>query len=100
MPTSAPDLTQLKSGMKATWMAGDFGQIANFTAEEAANFVNRIGIMPGAQVLDVACGTGNTAIRSPRRSIRDWRRYRHKLIGAGQKARRCRESQHSLRGRR
>lgn len=32
MQTSAPDLTQLKSRMKATWMAGDLGRIAHFTA--------------------------------------------------------------------
>jgi len=62
MQTAAPDLTQLKSGMKAAWMAGDFGQIANYTAHEAENFVGRIGITPGSKVLDVACGTGNTAI--------------------------------------
>src|SRR5579859_4194736 len=62
MQTAAPDITQLKSRMKETWMAGDFGQIANFTAPEAENFVGRIGIRPGAKVLDVACGTGNTAI--------------------------------------
>lgn len=62
MQTASPDLAQLKSGLKATWMAGDFGQIANFTAEEAKTFVGRIDIKPGAQVLDVACGTGNTAI--------------------------------------
>ena len=36
MQTSAPDLTELKSRLKATWVAGDFGQIANFTAHEAA----------------------------------------------------------------
>jgi 2-polyprenyl-3-methyl-5-hydroxy-6-metoxy-1,4-benzoquinol methylase len=58
MQTSAPDLTQLKSRMKATWMAGDFGKIAHFTAGEASNFVDRIAIPPGAKVLDVACGTG------------------------------------------
>ncbi len=62
MQTSAPDFTQLKSGLKTTWMAGDFGQIAHFTAKEAENFVGRIGITPGSQVLDVACGTGNTSI--------------------------------------
>ena len=66
MQTSAPDVTQLKSGMKATWMAGDFGQIANFTAREAENFVGRIGIAPGSQVLDVACGTGNASIPAVR----------------------------------
>lgn len=62
MQTAAHDFQQLKSGMKATWMAGDFGQIANYTAREAENFVGRIGITPGSKVLDVACGTGNTAI--------------------------------------
>jgi SAM-dependent methyltransferase len=62
MQSAAPDLAQLKSRMKASWMAGDFGQIASFTADEAENFVNRIGIPAGSKVLDVACGTGNTAI--------------------------------------
>jgi len=66
MQTSAPDLDQLKSRMKATWMAGDFGQIANFTAQEAEAFVGRIGITPGARVLDVACGTGNTSLPAAR----------------------------------
>lgn len=62
MQTTTPDFAQLKSGMKTAWMAGDFGQIATFTADEAENFVERIGIQPGATVLDIACGTGNTAI--------------------------------------
>lgn len=62
MATSSPDLAQLKSGMKSTWMAGDFGQIATLTAQEAVNFVKRLGIEPNMEVLDIACGTGNTAI--------------------------------------
>src|ERR1700739_3492963 len=61
MQTIPPDPAELKSRMKSTWMAGDFAQIANFTAREAENFVGRIGIAPGAQVLDVACGPGNPA---------------------------------------
>ncbi len=66
METPTPDLARLKSGMKAVWMAGDFGQIANLTAKEAENFVGRLGIARGAKVLDVACGTGNTAIPAAR----------------------------------
>ncbi|MEO6120378.1 MAG: class I SAM-dependent methyltransferase [Terriglobales bacterium] len=56
------DMQQLKQGMKATWMAGDFGQIANFTAPEAERFVQRLNLRPGQRVLDVACGSGNLAI--------------------------------------
>jgi SAM-dependent methyltransferase len=66
MSTTTPDLAQLKSGMKAVWMAGDFGQIATFSADEAENFVNRLGIKAGDKLLDVACGTGNTAIPAAR----------------------------------
>jgi len=62
----APQLDQLKSAMKSAWMAGDFGEVAKFTAFEAENFISRIGIQPGSRVLDVACGTGNTAIPAAR----------------------------------
>ena len=66
MQTATPDFAQLKSGMKASWMAGDFGQIANYTVPVAEEFVERIGIKPGSRVLDVACGTGNTALPAAR----------------------------------
>lgn len=52
--------------MKSTWMAGDFGEVAKYTAREGEDFVTRIGIKAGARVLDVACGTGNTAIPAAR----------------------------------
>ena len=66
MPEPAPDFTQLKAGMKAVWMAGDFGQVAQVTAREAEQFIERLEIPSGARVLDVACGTGNTAIPAAR----------------------------------
>ncbi len=52
--------------MKAVWMAGDFGQIANFISAEAENFVARLDLRKGVHVLDVACGTGNSAIPAAR----------------------------------
>src|SRR5258708_29598521 len=66
MSTATPDFAKLKSRLKASWIAGDFGQVANFTAAEAEKFVKRLGIAAGARVLDVACGTGNTAIPASR----------------------------------
>ncbi|GAC1429902.1 MAG: class I SAM-dependent methyltransferase [Terriglobales bacterium] len=59
---AASDLQAVKEKMKSTWMAGDFGQIGHYLEAEAGNFVRRLNIEPGARVLDVACGTGNSAI--------------------------------------
>lgn len=66
MSSTVADFAQLKSGMKFAWMAGDFGQVATFTAQAAEDFVQRIGIPANSSVLDVACGTGNTAIPAAR----------------------------------
>lgn len=66
MDVASPQFGQLKSALKATWMAGDFGEIAKFAAKEAEAFVGRLRIRPGLRVLDVACGTGNTAIPAAR----------------------------------
>ena len=61
-----PDITEIKGRMKAMWMSGDFGQIANFTAGEAQQFIARLNLQPGARLLDVACGTGNLSIPAAR----------------------------------
>jgi ubiquinone/menaquinone biosynthesis C-methylase UbiE len=66
MGTSMPQMEQLKKNMKAAWMAGDFGQIAKYNEEEGVRFIKRLEIRRGADVLDVACGTGNTAIPAAR----------------------------------
>src|SRR5436305_812272 len=64
--SAAPELAQLKSRMKSAWMAGDFGQIANFAAHTGVEFVQRTEIKRGARILDVACGTGNLAVPAAR----------------------------------
>jgi ubiquinone/menaquinone biosynthesis C-methylase UbiE len=66
MPSVSPDFAQMKSKMKASWMAGDFGQIANYSARASEDFVARTEIKPGSRVLDVACGTGNSAVPAAR----------------------------------
>src|SRR5713101_2629792 len=64
--SSAIDINALKDRLRDTWMAGDFGVIAAYTAEAAKEFVAHLNIAPGTRVLDVACGTGNTAIPEAR----------------------------------
>jgi SAM-dependent methyltransferase len=63
-------LERLKQGMKASWVAGDFGQVAKYTAAEAAEFIDRLPIHSGMDVLDVACGTGNLTIPAARAGAR------------------------------
>jgi ubiquinone/menaquinone biosynthesis C-methylase UbiE len=62
MISTSAEFTALKARLKATWMAGDFGQIAQYSAAAAEQFIARRAITPGIRVLDVACGTGNLAI--------------------------------------
>ncbi len=58
---------RLKQTMRETWMAGDFGKIAKVNIREAEAFVSRLDLPEGAQVMDLACGTGNISIPLARR---------------------------------
>jgi len=66
------DFDQIKQRMRGAWMAGDFGQIARYSAKFAEEFVDRLPIQPGTRVLDVACGTGNLAIPAARKGAQVW----------------------------
>lgn len=67
--SSTTDFTALKQRMRDTWRAGDFGVIAAHTAKIGEQFVSRIKIQSGMKLLDVACGTGNTAIPAARAGV-------------------------------
>jgi SAM-dependent methyltransferase len=70
MTTQQPSIEQMKDSMRAPWIAGDFGAIArNIGVPEAESFVARMGLEPGARVLDIACGTGNVTIPLARRGV-------------------------------
>ena len=48
------DLDGLKTRIRATWMAGDYGSVAALTESAAKYFIDRRQIKPNMQVLDVA----------------------------------------------
>jgi len=71
MITQHLSIDQMKDSMRAPWIAGDFGAMAReIGVTEAEGFVARMGLEPGARVLDIACGTGNVTIPLARRGAR------------------------------
>lgn len=65
-PVTIPDLKTIRARQRATWEAGDFGQIARTIEHIAEEFMARQILLPRTRVLDVACGTGNLALIAAR----------------------------------
>lgn len=64
---STPALADaLSARVQSTWTSGDFGRIARSYERGAAEFIARLELEPGDEVLDVACGTGNLALPAAR----------------------------------
>ena len=68
--TLAPDIESLKSRLRATWMAGDYGRFSRFMESGAHSFYERLDVPPGAHLLDVACGSGQLALIAAREGVR------------------------------
>ena len=58
------DVSELKHRARISWAAGDYDRIADLLWDVGGRIVRRVGVGPGEEVLDVACGTGNAAIRA------------------------------------
>jgi 2-polyprenyl-3-methyl-5-hydroxy-6-metoxy-1,4-benzoquinol methylase len=69
MGASPAELDSLKSRLKATWMAGDYGYFATFLEPGALEFLDRLGVRAGMRVVDIGCGAGQIAIPMARAGV-------------------------------
>lgn len=65
-PTAGSVLESLKAKQQQIWSSGDYGRIAWITVPLARELVEAAELRPGAEVLDVACGTGHVALEAAR----------------------------------
>ena len=57
-----PDYSELKQRHRVVWASGDYDRIARGIQAVADHVVRSACIRAGERVLDIACGTGNTAL--------------------------------------
>jgi SAM-dependent methyltransferase len=60
------EIATLKSKLKRIWMAGDYDRFSRPLERGAWEFYQRLGVTPGARLLDVACGSGQLALIAAR----------------------------------
>ena len=64
---STPDLVAIKGRQQLTWSSGDFDRLAALLTIVGELLCEAVDFHPGQRVLDVACGSGNTALAAARR---------------------------------
>ena len=64
--TTTTELDELKVRLKTTWMTGDYDVFSRYMEKDAELFFRRLGVMPGARLLDVGCGAGQLALIAAR----------------------------------
>ncbi|MDA0737994.1 MAG: class I SAM-dependent methyltransferase [Nitrospirae bacterium] len=68
--TDTPNIDAVKSKMKSTWEAGDYGTFAKYMEPGAIEVLTSWNIQPGEKMLDVGCGAGQTAIPAARNGVK------------------------------
>jgi SAM-dependent methyltransferase len=60
------DFASVTQNQQQIWSKGDFAHVAPIVQVVADRLVESVDVLPGDRVLDVACGSGNTAIAAAR----------------------------------
>ena len=63
------EIEALKTKLKATWMTGDYDRFARMMEAGAHEFFARLGVRPGARMLDVGCGAGQLSLIAARAGV-------------------------------
>jgi len=67
LPVTEPDYTAIKGRQQQTWASGDYHVIAAIIVPVSERLCETVDLRAGERVLDVATGSGNTAIAAARR---------------------------------
>ncbi|HET7300481.1 MAG TPA: class I SAM-dependent methyltransferase [Oleiagrimonas sp.] len=68
MTTSMPDFATIKQRQQAVWSAGDYAAIESRSVVVSENLCEAVDLRADQEVLDVACGSGNTSLAAARRN--------------------------------
>lgn len=68
MATSTPDFPGIKLRQRDLWGTGDYAAVAAPLIVVSENLCETVDLHAGERVLDVACGSGNTALAAARRN--------------------------------
>lgn len=63
------EMDSLKARLKSIWSAGDYDRFSRYLEGSAREFYDRLTLIPGCQLLDVACGSGQLALMAARDGI-------------------------------
>lgn len=70
LKTSQPDLQTIKAKQKATWEDGDYASFARYMEDGAIEILENWNIPTHVTLLDVGCGSGQTAIPAAKKGIK------------------------------
>jgi SAM-dependent methyltransferase len=68
--TLTPEMAALKTRLKIVWESGDYGVFSKYLEKGALQFFNRLNILRGTELLDVACGAGQLTLPAARAGIK------------------------------